>query len=222
MLKYDRKHSKFTCLGLLYWGIQLNMVTPLTDTLLFDNNHFLPNFSHSARVPSPKHCSLLQMCPTPSQELPRLVPGEDGPMMKLLHQQHVGTIPPFPKPGAGILQSFQRLSGWPHSPIYLHGDVIPRGQALADGRQRGLLDVPDAPVDAVDGEVTLSLSRGLVPRRDRASWTQGPWSASPTTCSSTSGPGAPVYFLPHSIALASESLTFAWQCFPADPRHFFI
>ena len=77
----------------------------------FDNNHCLPNFSHSARVPSPKHCSLLHMCPTPSQELPRLVPGEDGPMMKLLHQQHVGAIPQFPKPDAGILQSFQRLSG---------------------------------------------------------------------------------------------------------------
>lgn len=216
------KHSKFTCLGLLYWGAQLNMVTPRTDTRLFDNNHFLPNFSHGTLVPSPNHCSLLPICPTSSQELSRLVPGEDGPMMKLLHQQCVGIIPPFPKPGAGILQSFQRLLGWPHSPTYLHGDVIPRGQALADGRQRGLLDVSDAPVDAVDGEVTLSLSRGLVPRRDRASWTQALWSASSTTCSSTSGPGTPVYFPSHSDALASESLTFAWQCFSAEPRHFFI
>ena len=87
------------------------MVTPLTDILFFDNNHFLPNFSRSTHVLSPKHCSLLHMCPTPSQQLPRLVPGEDGPMMKLLHQQCVGAIPPFPKPGAGILQSFHRLSG---------------------------------------------------------------------------------------------------------------
>ena len=82
------------------------MVTPLTDTLLFDNNHFLPNFSHSTLVLSPNHCSLLPICPTPSQELSRLVPGEDGPMMKLLHQQCVDTIPPFPIPGAGILKSF--------------------------------------------------------------------------------------------------------------------
>lgn len=137
------------------------------------------------------------------------------PNDEALDQKRVGAIPPSPKPDVGILQYFQRLPSWPQSPAYLHGDVVPRGQALADSGQRGLLDVPDAPVDAVNGVVTFPLSRGLVPGRDTASRTRAPWSASPKTCCRTGGPGAPVYFLSHSIALGSEFLTLAWQCFSA-------
>lgn len=50
---------------------------------------------------------------------------------------------------------------------YLHRDVVPRGQALADCRQGGLLNVPDAPVDAIDGVVAFPLPRGFVPTMDR-------------------------------------------------------
>lgn len=50
---------------------------------------------------------------------------------------------------------------------HLHGDVIPGGQALADSGERGLLNVPDAFVDPIDGEITFSLPWGLVPARQR-------------------------------------------------------
>lgn len=48
---------------------------------------------------------------------------------------------------------------------HLHRDVIPGGQALADGGERGLLNVPDASVDPIDGEITFALPWGLVPAR---------------------------------------------------------
>lgn len=52
---------------------------------------------------------------------------------------------------------------------HLHRDVIPGGQALAHSSERGLLNVPDAPVDAIDGEITFALPWGLVPARQRHS-----------------------------------------------------
>ena len=89
------------------------MVTPLTDILFFDNNHFLPNFSRSTHVLSPKHCSLLHMCPTPSQQLPRLVPG-------------VAACPPVHPLGTLLLSETwkssarDRREGWaPVSPLHI-------------------------------------------------------------------------------------------------------
>lgn len=50
---------------------------------------------------------------------------------------------------------------------HLHRDVIPGGQALAHSSERGLLNVPDASVDPIDGEITFSLPWGLVPATQR-------------------------------------------------------
>lgn len=52
---------------------------------------------------------------------------------------------------------------------HLHRDVIPGGQALAHSSEGGLLNVPDAPVDAIDGQITLTLPWGLVPARQTLS-----------------------------------------------------
>lgn len=112
---------------------------------------------------------------------------------------------PFPQ--SLMLRFFSTSRGfWAghRAPAYLHWDVIPRGQALADSCQRGLLDVPDATVDAINGVVTLPLSRGLVSGRDIGSQTQALWGSSPKTHSSIGGPEAPVYSLHHSIALFKE------------------
>lgn len=93
--------------------------------------------------------------------------------MPSLPSEHLPYFLPT-SPGAGCPSSHS--SGAPkvddRALAYLHRDVVPRGQALADGRQRGLLNVPDAPVDAIDGVVAFPLPRGFVPETDRIKQTR--------------------------------------------------
>lgn len=95
-------------------------------------------------------------------------PGEGGSVTKCQHQKCVWSPSPSPEAWCWVFSTSRDLWSGHRAPAYLHRDVIPCGQALADGCERGLLNVPDASVDAIDRVVTLSLSRGLVPGRNRA------------------------------------------------------
>lgn len=131
--------------------MQVSTVVHLLDTELPSTDHFPANFSlieHSS--------SAGMLFPKPS------LPSE--PLSYV----------PLTSPGVGCPSSHS--SGAPkvddRALAYLHRDVVPRGQALADGRQGGLLDVPDAPVDAIDGVVAFPLPRGFVPTTDRIQQTR--------------------------------------------------
>ena len=62
-------------------------------------------------------------------------------------------------PGGRTVSGGDGGGGGPH----LHGDVVAAGQGQVHGGQRGVLDVPDALVDVVDGVVALPLAWGFVP-----------------------------------------------------------
>lgn len=253
-----RKQSTFTRLALLYQYVKLSTVTTLYwHTLIWCWSFPPPTFNpirhfhtSSTCVPSPNPHSLLSLCLNFHQELPRWVPGEGASVTKCQHQIFTVVPLPTPRPGADVIEHFQRPLTRPQSPGLppqrcrplwpSSGWQLPARPAQCPGcsgwyrRWSSHTLSVQAPCPWKEQGSSKRFLRVQVPQLAAAMWAGGPCLLSTTLIATFQGwisdpclgtPLCRAHAFLHLILLLTVFLVgrlWCYSSFPADDRHLLI